>query len=74
MFSPSLEHAAYDVQVVKDCQEDQQLVENRIHLSLKNKFKLERKTKIKRQDTQKHIFPRQVQILNGARGANGIMG
>jgi hypothetical protein len=46
VFSSSFEHAAYDVQVVKDCQEDQQLVENRIHLSLKNKFKLERKTKI----------------------------
>ncbi len=46
VLSPSLEHAAYDVQVVEDCQEDQQLVEYWIHLSLKNKFKLERKTKM----------------------------
>ena len=35
MFPSSLEHAADDVEVVEDGQEDQQLVEDAVHLALK---------------------------------------
>ncbi len=35
MFPSSLEHAADDVEVVEDSQEDQQLVEDAVHLALK---------------------------------------
>jgi hypothetical protein len=35
VFPSSLEHAADDVEVVEDGQEDQQLVEDAVHLALK---------------------------------------